>query len=183
MGSRDAWGQLDAGVLDLPGNEFADQAFPFVGEARWMADEFRGRLERPGTNAETLARVHLYRAIIYTTIADMFDDFVIGSNRREPAPAVGPFHMDALYDEALVSVNSALELAPGGDLSVALLGMKARVLFSKAVWGKVNPLDTASPLVGAGAVEAAAALAAMDGDYRFSLETDGGFQLESYIAG
>ena len=89
VGSRDAWGQLDAGAIDFPGNEFTDQAFPYVGEARWMADDFKVRLENFGGSSAALARLNLYHAIIYTTIADMFDDFVIGSERTEPSPPVG----------------------------------------------------------------------------------------------
>ena len=181
-GSRDAWGQLDVGVIDFPGNEFTDLAFPFMGEARWMADEFKGRLEAFGSS-EALVRVYLYHAIIYTTIADLFDDFVIGSDRTEPAPPVGAANMASLYDVALASVNSALALDPDDEWRVPLLGMKARIIFSKAVWNKVNPVDTANPLVSAATAEAAAALAAMDGDYRFELIADGGFQLESYMSG
>lgn len=183
VGSRDAWGQLDAGALDFPGNEFTDQAFPFVGEARWMADEFKGRLETLGAGANpSLARVNLYRAIIYTTIADMFDDFVVGSNRMEPAPPVGDANMNSLYDTALASAEAGLALNPSSDLQLALLGMKARIVYSKAVWGKVNPVDTEDPLVNAGTAEAAAALAAMSDDYRFQLINDGGFQLSSYMS-
>ncbi|GIT74251.1 MAG: hypothetical protein Ct9H300mP29_2450 [Candidatus Neomarinimicrobiota bacterium] len=36
-------------------------------------------------------------------------------------------------------------------------GLQARVAHAKAVWGKVNPVNTASPYVNAGATEAAAA--------------------------
>lgn len=183
VGSRDAWGQLDAGALDFPGNEFTDQAFPFVGEARWMADEFKERLETFGASANpSLARVNLYRAIIYTTIADMFDDFVIGSNRMEPAPPVGDANMYSLYDTALASAEAGLALNPSSDLQVALLGMKARIVYSKAVWSKVNPVDTKDPLVNAGAGEAAAALAAMSDNYSFQLINDGGFQLSNYLS-
>ena len=181
IGSRDAWGQLDAGVLDFPGNEFTDQAFPFVGEARWMADEYTERLA--GADAGIQVRAHLYRAIIYSTIADMFDDFVIGSNRREPAPAVGPSRMELLYDEALASVEKALSLDPVGDLYAILLGMRARVIHAKALWQKVNPVDTENPMVEAATAEAEAALAVMPPDFRYSLETDGAFQLDSYLAG
>ncbi len=183
VGSRDAWGQLDAGALDFPGNEFTDQAFPFVGEARWMSDEFKRRLEAFGPGAKpALARVNLYRAIIYTTIADMFDDFVVGSSRMEAAPPVGDANMHSLYDTALTSVEAGLALNPPGDLQVALLGMKARIVYSRAVWGKVNPVDTEDPLVNAGTAEAAAALAAMSDNYRFQLINDGGFQLSSYMS-
>ncbi len=187
VGSRDAWGQLDAGALDFAGNEFTDQAFPYVGEARWMADEFKTRLEDFQTagagDPVALARVYLYHAIIYTTIADVFDDFVIGSDRTEPAAPVGASNMSTLYDTALQSVNSALALNPGDDLRTALLGMKARIIYSKAVWAKVNPVDTANPLVNAGTAEAAAALAMRSEDGVFQLVTDGGFQLQSYMAG
>ncbi len=187
VGSRDAWGQLDAGAMEFAGNEFTNQAFPYVGEARWMSDNFKDRLEafaaEGSGSPEALARVYLYNAIIYTTIADMFDDFVIGSDRTEPAPPVGDANMVGLYDTALGSVNSALAMGPSGDLKTALLGMKARIIFSKAVWGKVNPVNTGSPLVNAGTAEAAAALAEMNPDYRFELVADGGFQLQSYMAG
>lgn len=44
IGSRDAWGQLDAGNHASPDNEFTDDAFGFVGEGRWMADEAIERL-------------------------------------------------------------------------------------------------------------------------------------------
>ena len=186
VGSRDAWGQLDNGVIDFSGNEFTDQAFPFVGEARWMTDEFINRLEafqeQGAGSTEALIRVYLYNAIIYTTIADMFDDFTF-SDRTEPGPPVGPENMVTLYDHALGSVNKAIALNPSGDLAAALLGMKARIVYSKAVWQKVNPVNTASPLVNAGAAEAAAALGVMDGDFVFKLITDGGFQLDNYMAG
>ena len=187
VGSRDAWGQLDAGAIEFVGNEFTNQAFPFVGEARWMSDNFKDRLEafaaEGSGNPVALARVYLYNAIIYTTIADMFDDFVIGSDRTEPAPPVGDANMVGLYDTALGSVNSGLALNPPDEWRVALLGMKARIIFNKALWGKVNPVNTGSPLVNAGTAEATAALAAMDPDYRFELVADGGFQLQSYMAG
>jgi hypothetical protein len=187
VGSRDAWGQLDAGAIEFAGNEFTNQAFPFVGEARWMSDNFKDRLEAFAAEGSgspvALARVYLYNAIIYTTIADMFDDFVIGSDRTEPAPPVGDANMVGLYDTALGAVNSGLALNPDDEWRVALLGMKARIIFSKAVWGKVNPVNTSSPLVNAGTAEAAAALLAMGTDYRFEMVADGGFQLQSYMAG
>ncbi|QXD14872.1 hypothetical protein GQ464_015850 [Rhodocaloribacter litoris] len=185
VGSRDAWGQLDNGVIDFPGNEFSDQAYPYVGEARWMTDEFAKRLEafreQGAGNSPAQMRVYLYKAIIYTTIADMFDDFTI-SDRTEPGPPVGPQNMGTLYDEALSAVNKALALGPTGELEAALLGMKARIVHGKAVWQKVNPVDTANPLVSAGAAEAAAALAKMDPDFRYQMVFDGGFQLANYMA-
>ena len=187
VGSRDAWGQLDSGAIEFAGNEFTNQAFPFVGEARWMSDNFKDRLEafqaEGVVDTESLVRVYLYNAIMYTTIADVFDDFVIGSDRTEPSPPVGPANMASLYDTALGSVNSALALNPDDEWRIPLLGLKARIVYSKAVWAKVNPVDTGSPLVNAGTAEAAAALAEMSEDYVFELIADGGFQLSSYMAG
>ncbi len=186
VGSRDAWGQLDDGAVDFTGNEFTDQAFPFVGEARWMTDNFKERLEafraEGAGEPQALMRIYLYNAIIYTTIADMFDDFTL-SDRTEAAPPVGKDKMNTLYDTALGSINKALALGPSGDLEAALLGMKARIVYSKAVWAKVNPVNTADPLVDAGAAEAQAALAKMSSDYFFKMVADGGFQLDNYMAG
>ncbi|MBO6577152.1 MAG: hypothetical protein JJ896_14705 [Rhodothermales bacterium] len=182
VGSRDAWGQLDDGAIEFSGNEFSDQAYPFVGEARWMTDNFKNRLEEFGNSGESMARIYLYNAIIYTTIADVFDDFTI-SDRTEAGPAIGPGNMSQLYDTALDAANKGIALNVGGDIGIALKAMKARIAFSKAVWGKVNPVNTGSPLVNAGVAEAQAALADMGPDWSFSMVTDAGFQLSNYMAG
>ena len=182
IGSRDAWNELDIGTLDNPLNEFTDAAFPFVGEARWTADEAIRRVEgfREAdalASDNTLARVYLYGAIIYTGIADMFDDFVIDSDRGEGAPPVGPSNMDSLYDRALQYIDSGLALDPNTALTTALTGMRARVQFSRAAWNTVNPISGTPQdnlINNAGAVaDAQAALDLMDASYVFALGMDG----------
>mgnify|MGYP006275693711 CR=1 FL=1 len=182
IGSRDAWDELDIGRLENPNNEFTDAAFPFVGEARWTTDEYIRRIEgfrEEGLLADenTLARVYLYGAIIYTSIADMFDDFPVDSDRREGAPPVGPENMSSLYDTALGYVDAALALEIRAPLEIALTGMRARIQYSKSVWQATNPVSGTpqSNLVNnAGAVEdAIAALDMMDANYVFAMEMDG----------
>ena len=173
IGSRDAWFQIDRGFLNDPANEFTDAAFPYVGEARFTADEAVRRLEEfrdegELENAQSLVRSYLYKAIIYTVIADMFDNFAI-SNRREGAAPVGEENMASLYDTAIDALDKAIEL--GGD-APELIGMRARAKYSKALWSKLHPsVDTANPLVyDEGAVaDARAALALMGRDYRYQL--------------
>lgn len=182
IGSRDAWDELDIGSLSNPNNEFTDAAFPFVGEARWTTDDYIRRIEdfRDDdllSDDNTLARVYLYGAIIYTSIADMFDDFVIGSDRREGGEPVGAENMGNLYDTALSYVDNALALNPRTSLEIALTGMRARIQHSKAVWRTVNPVSgapTDNLINNAGAVQdARAALDLMDPDYVFAMEMDG----------
>lgn len=192
VGSRDAFQQLDFGNTTNPFNEFTDGAFPFIGEARWLADNFVGRLEvfrDEGSlgNAEDLIRAYLYKAVIYTTIADMFDDFAF-SDRTEAAPPVGVDGMSSLYDTAIAEINKALALSPDDDWALTLMAMRARVKHAKGVWAKVNPagsVDTSNPLVGdSDAVsDAQAALAMMtDPDWRFDLDADPGAGLANDMA-
>ncbi|MDX1546519.1 MAG: hypothetical protein R3247_06010 [Rhodothermales bacterium] len=180
VGSRDAWQQLDFGNVNNPLNEFTDAAFPYVGEARWLADEFIDRLEAFKADGALrddtpLARSYLYGAIIYVTIADMFDDFTF-SDRREAAPPVGPANMGQLYDTAIGYLDQGLALNPSGELQTALLGMRARAKYSKALWQKLNPNpNTGDPLINdAGAVaDAQAALASSnEPDWRYELVLD-----------
>ena len=182
IGSRDAWDELDIGRLENPNNEFTDAAFPFVGEARWTTDEYIRRIEgfrEEGllNDENTLARVYLYGAVIYTGIADMFDDFAIDSDRREGAPPVGPDNMSSLYDTALGYVDAALDLELRPSLETALTGMRARIQYSKAVWQTVNPVSGAPQdnlINETGAVQdAIAALDMMDASYVFAMEMDG----------
>ncbi|ARA92373.1 hypothetical protein AWN76_003770 [Rhodothermaceae bacterium RA] len=180
VGSRNAWQELDQGFVDRELNEFSDAAFPFVGEARWTVDNYVERLEAfradGASVAVPLARVYLYKAIIYATIADMFDNFAF-SDRTEPGPAIGEENMVTLYDQALDAVNKGLALNVGGNWDVALTAMRASLKYRKALWQKLNPtVNTANPLVG-GAELIQDALAAIDlmglgSDWRFVLEMD-----------
>lgn len=180
IGSRDAWNELDIGIVSNVFNEFSDAAFPYVGEARWATEEYIRRMEgfhEEGIlqNERDLVRTYLYGAIIYTAIADMFDDFTL-SNRREGAPPVGEGNMNSFYDTALDHVNKALDLVDAGDdLEAALIGMRARIKFSQGVWDKVNPagqVNTGDPLVNsAGAAEdAQQALDLMSSNFIYQLE-------------
>jgi len=184
VGSRDAWGQLDLGNVDDPFNEFTDLAFPFVAEARWWSDAVIERLEQFSQegklrNKVDLARAYLYGAVIYVTIADIFDDFAF-SDRQEPGPPIGRDGIPQLYDTAVEYLNKGIAIARDvgdTDLEKALLGMRARAKFSKALREKIRPgnVDTANPLVSsAEAVADAQAALALYGteDYAFKLDFD-----------
>src|SRR5687768_5971301 len=45
IGSRDAWGQLDQGFVSNPNNEFTDDAYKVLSQARYMADRAVGILD------------------------------------------------------------------------------------------------------------------------------------------
>jgi starch-binding outer membrane protein, SusD/RagB family len=99
IGSRDAWQQLQFGNIADERNEFTDAAFPYVGEARWMADEAVARIQAyldsgtlpdPAPMRLHLANASLYAGIMYAAIGDMFDDWAF-SDRNQPAPPIfGP---------------------------------------------------------------------------------------------
>lgn len=183
-GSRDAWRELDAGNLGEPRNEFTDAAFQDWAAGRWMADEAIIRLkafddEKTLLDRKHLARAYFYGAIAYMATADMFDDFAL-SNKRESGQPIGDANMKNLYDTAINYAGEALKIARATNdktLEATALALSARAKFSKAIWAKVNPVNTASPLVtDAGAVaDAQAALAvAPSADWRYilTLSTD-----------
>lgn len=182
IGSRDAWQQLQFGNFNNPNNEFTDAAFFFVGEARWWSDDVIKRIEAfeaqglllSGDEVQ-LARAYLYGAVIYTVIADMFDDFVISSDKSEAAPPVGPENMASLYDQAIEYLNKGAAIdGISDDLDAAFSGMMARVHYSKALWAKLKPMDLSNPLINnPDAIKfAQEALAKMGADYKFVLDTD-----------
>ncbi len=185
IGSREAWNQLDLGVIGDASNEFSDYAFPFMGEARWLCDEYIDRMEafrEEGTlrSDRDLARVYLYGAITYSQIADLYDNFVISSDGLEGGEPVGEENMGQLYDTAIQYIDRGLELADpsdDADLVVALTALRARTHYSKGLWGKLNPsVDTADPLVNSQAAvdDALAALDLMDSEsYVYELELSG----------
>ena len=178
IGSRDAWQQLNFGNLDNPNNEFTDAAFFYVGEARYWADdvikrgeEFSKEATFSDSNKVDLVRAYIYGAIIYNVIADMFDDFVVTSAKTEAGTPVGPNNMSNLYDTAVEYLNKGLSLNAGytGELKALL----ARTHFSKQIWGKINPVNTSTPLVNSSAAVAAAneALSLLTTDFSFNLIT------------
>lgn len=182
IGSRDGWNQMDQGAHDDPGNEFADEAFTWVPTARFMAEraitkglEFQssGELENP----RDLARAYLYGGIIYATIGDVYDDFVLAESPTEPAPPVGAENMITMYDRALQYLGEGLEIARavgGTELEARFLAVRARVHHARAIWPKLNPSGSvpADPLVDSpeAVADAQAALDLVDDDWRFDFE-------------
>jgi hypothetical protein len=159
-GSRDAWLQLDLGNLADPANEFTDDAFRFLGEGRWMADEAVRRLEafdaagqlldpQGEPDRTPLARSYLFAALSYMTIADMFDDFAL-SDRRDPAPPVGEAKMVEFYDKASAYLDKGraiAQAAANADLENEILAARARAKYSRALWSKLHPTVVANGLV------------------------------------
>ncbi len=181
IGSREHWGKLDDGDVSDPLNEYTDASYPYVSEARWLSNYTIDKLEafdKAGSlrDRSGLARTYLYAAITYMTIGDMYDDFVLASDRTQPAAPVGEANMSVMYDSAVAYADRGVAIAVAvnnRDLQAQLLGVRARAKFSKAVWQKLKPARTtpANPLVNdAGAnADATAALALMSGNYRFRL--------------
>jgi len=170
IGSRDAWYQIDKGGMTNVYNEFVDQAWPYISEGRWMSDKAITILEGLGAdlpNDQDLVLAYLSAAMVRVYIADMFEDFVY-SDKTEAGSPIGAANMSQLYDEALAILGKASSLATG-DNAVKVLSLVARTRHAKAVWGKVNPVNTASPYVSAGASEAAAAAALMGADWKWRM--------------
>src|SRR6185503_1330567 len=182
IGSRDAWFDLETGAISNYLNEFTDGAFPFVGEARFTADNAIAKLEgfdAAGqlTNRATLANAYLYGAIVYTSIADMYDDYAF-STKTVPAKPIGRANMGTLYDKAISNLDKAYTIAQtaagNATLRYNIMAYRARVKHAKAVWQKITPKGAtapAAPLVNdAGAVaDANTALGLVAGDTKFNL--------------
>ncbi|MFQ5630875.1 MAG: hypothetical protein ACE5I1_19055, partial [bacterium] len=177
-GSRDGWRQLNQGNLTDQNNEFTDDAWQWIAEARWMADKAVQQLvefDAAGTilNRSDLGRAYLYAATIRIYVADLFDNYVL-SDRTEPAPPIGDANMFILYDDAISRLDKALEIAREvGDqeLERQALSTRARAKYYKAVWQTLNPAGAtpASPYVDAGADDAEAALALMENSWKWQL--------------
>ena len=183
IGSRDAWYQIDKGGMTNVYNEFVDQAWPYISEARWMSDKAVQILEGLGAdlpNSQDLVLAYLSGAMVRVYIADMFEDFVY-SDKTEAGTPVGAANMSTLYDEALALLGKASSIATG-DNAVKVLSLVARTRHAKAVWGKVNPVNTASPYVSAGASEAAAAAAMMTADWKWRMNFSSS-TVSNYMAG
>ena len=149
IGSRDAWGELDGGIIGNNANEFSDGAFPFVGESRYLTDKTIERLEAfnaAGTlaNKADLMRSYLYAAVVYATIADIYDDFAF-SDKTVPAAPIGRAAMSTLYDKAVTYLDKALVLATANADKYNILAFQARVKHGKGVWQKITPKGTSAP--------------------------------------
>ncbi|HEU4890756.1 MAG TPA: hypothetical protein VFT47_04360 [Vicinamibacterales bacterium] len=183
IGSRDAWGDLETGVITNFANEFTDGAFPFVGEARYLGDDAIRRIEKFEQDgflkdSTVLAQTYLYTAVTYATIADMYDDFALSSKREGKAP-IGRAQMSTLYDKAVVYLTNAVTIAQAvgdADLEYQATAYRARVKHAKGVWGKIpkGSVNIAAPLVNdAGAnADATAAITLKPGDTKFTLDNN-----------
>lgn len=189
VGSFDAWQDIMIGNFSDPTNQFVDQEYPTVSRARWWADDVIKRLnefDSEGLLADKtqLSRAYLYGAITYVTVADMFDNFVF-TERAEGGPPIGEENMVNLYDTAIEYIDQGLSVSGiSTDLEAALLGMRARANYSKAMWGKMNPsVNTADPLINnsEAVADAQAALAVMGPDYKYQL-TFSPSTLNNYVA-
>ena len=181
VGSRNAWIQLQEGGLRDAANEFTVEAFPFINEGRWMSDEAVRQLtifDQAGQlgNRSLLARSHLYSGMIYTQIADLWEDWVI-SDRRAEAPPIGPGNMTQMYDTAIQNLTRALEIANSeGNAALAqqIRAQRARTYHARAVRQLITPAGStpSNPLVNdAQAVaDAQAVLAQVEPSWSFRLE-------------
>jgi hypothetical protein len=153
IGSRDAWRELETGAIANHFNEFTDQAFPFIAEARYLGDQTIANLVRFDTDpafASTrparflLARAYLYTAIVYASIADMYDDYAFSSKADHKAP-IGRANMGRMYDSAIVYLdraNTIANSAAGADftsLRYPIMANRARFKHSKAIWASITP--------------------------------------------
>jgi len=146
-GSRDAWLELERGIISNHANEFSDQAFPFLAEARYVNDlaikqllAFDAASALP--NRGLLAQAYLYGAITYSSIADMYDDYAFSDKQTAKAP-VGRANMGALYDTAIVYLDRANTIANSAAAYAALrypiVAYRARVKHAKAAWQSITP--------------------------------------------
>ncbi len=180
-GSRENWGFLDEGDVSRPDNEYTDAAYPFMSEARWNSTYVIDKLagwDKTGNlrNRLDLARAYIMAGLVYTSIGEMYDDFVISSDRTTAADSVGAANMVTLFDSASNYLGKGLAIATAlgnTEMRTQALGLRARAQFSKAVWRTLKPARTtpANPLINdAGAnADATAALALMTGNYRYRL--------------
>ena len=152
IGSRDAWNELDQGTPDNPGNEFADGAFPGIAQARWMSkfavDIMEGHIAESSTAAlqGNLARANLYAGVVYSAIAQMFDDFAF-SDRTEPGPLIGPDNMHSVFDQAIAYFGAAM--SGGGETAMRAQAARAQAYHQHAIWNLLNPAGSApsNPLI------------------------------------
>jgi hypothetical protein len=184
VGSREYWNLLDVGDLGDPLNEYTDGQFPYVSQARWMANYVIPKLEaydKAGSlrNRADLGQAYFLAATIYTLIGENYEDFIISSDRVSNGAPIGEANMRIMFDSAIVYTGKGIAVATtlnNAPLRARLLGMQARAKWSKAVWGTLRAPRgfPAQPLINdAGAnADAAAAIAAFGTNgarYRFDV--------------
>ncbi len=194
IGSRDAWQQLDFGIMTDPANEFTDGAFPEVNEGRWMSDlavtSLQGFVaEDPGNTALTdeLARANLIAGVSYMFIGTMFEDFVF-SDKKEAGTPVGPANMASVLASSVSYLNDAVSnSAAASETNNRALAVRSRAAWEAAAWSKQNSPTPATPLISdaqadADALAAIAALGGVTTDWRYQF-TYGPAEVASSIAG
>lgn len=184
VGSREYWNLLDVGDLGDPLNEYTDGQYPYVSQARWMANYVLPKLEgydKTGSlrNRADLAQAYFLAATIYTLIGENYEDFVLASDRVKNGANVGEANMRIMFDSATTYTGKGLAIATALNnqpLRARLLAMQARAKWSRAVWATLRAPRgfPANPLINdAGAnADAAAALAAFGSNsarYRFDV--------------
>jgi hypothetical protein len=192
VGSREYWNLLDVGDIGDPLNEYTDGMYPYVSQARWMANYVLPKLEgydKAGSlrNRADLAQAYFLAGTIYTMIGESYEDFVITSDRTANGAPIGEANMRVLFDSATTYLGKGLTIAQAlnnSPLQARILGMRARARWSRAVWGSLRAPRgfPANPLINdAGAnADAAAALTAMGANsfrYRFDVvaQNNGGW--------
>jgi starch-binding outer membrane protein, SusD/RagB family len=157
IGSRDAWGSLDAGFVDDPLNEFIDGPYPAMGQARWHSDLaidiLTGHLAENNSTAmqSDLARANLFSGLMYMVIGETQED-VTFSDKTEDGPALGPANMFQVLDGAISRFDAAVSGANAvGDADIAMKAMaaRARAKQSRAIWDAINPSPSGSGMVNA----------------------------------
>jgi hypothetical protein len=146
VGSRDSYREHDQGNLHDPFNEFTDEQYPDLAQARWMSDEtikVLTDLQAVDSLPDDLlmARAHINRAIVYMTIGDFMDDWAITSDRQEGGAPLGEAGMGTMYDEAASAAQTAIGIASAGgdsDLQTLAAALYARALHGRAVWNLVG---------------------------------------------
>jgi hypothetical protein len=166
--------------------------YPYVSQARWMANYVLPKLEgydKAGSlrNRADLAQAYFLAGTIYTMIGESYEDFVITSDRTANGAPIGEANMRVMFDSATTYLGKGLTIAQAINntpLQARILGMRARAKWSRAVWGSLRAPRAfpANPLINdAGAnADATAALAAMGANsfrYRFDVvaQNNGGW--------
>ena len=168
IGSRDAWGSLDQGFVSDASNEFTDAAYPYLAQARWMADRAVAILEEhvaeDASFSDELARAHLYAGLVYMIVGEVQQDFTI-SDKRESGPPVGPDQMYTMLDDAITHLDAAISGTTDDEVKLQGTALRARAKQSRAIWDKIKPSpNTGAPLVSSsGAVADALAVISMAG--------------------
>lgn len=184
-GSREYWKLLDEGDIADPVNEYVDGQYPYVSEARWMADYTVAKLEGFGANIRNradLARAYTYAGMIYMLIGENYEDFIIASDRQKNAAPLGEQAFPVVFDSSIAYLTKAINLSRtigSAEWERNALGLRARARFGKALISRFrparNPGTQAAPYLvnDAGAsADAAAALALMPATYRFQLSSN-----------